>query len=128
MDNGATMIVINNHSVRSQRELNTVKAMIRLYCKTLHRGAVMCSECESLIEYVEERVTGCRLGEQKPSCMHCIGHCYQSAKRLQMIHILRWSYPHYFWRHLFRAIHFKLDNLRSVQMSAAKANIIAKTS
>ncbi|SMY35717.1 hypothetical protein PMAL9190_02087 [Photobacterium malacitanum] len=87
----------------------------------------MCSECESLIEYVEERVTGCRLGQEKPSCMHCIGHCYQSAKRLQMIHILRWTYPRYFWRHPFRAIQFKLDNLRSVQMSSEKTNIIAKT-
>lgn len=59
------MIVLNNHSVRSQRELNTVKAMIRLYCKTLHRGAIVCPECESLIEYVENRVAGCRLGGEK---------------------------------------------------------------
>lgn len=127
MDNNATMIAQNNHSVRSQRELNAVKAMIRLYCKTLHRGAIVCPECESLIEYVEERVTGCRLGDDKPSCTHCIGHCYQSAKRLQMIHVLRWTFPRYLWRHPIRAIQFKLDNLHSAQISAGKTEILTKT-
>ncbi|WP_423807656.1 nitrous oxide-stimulated promoter family protein [Photobacterium damselae] len=103
------MIVLNNHSVRSQRELNTVKAMIRLYCKTLHRGAIVCPECESLIEYVENRVAGCRLGGEKPSCAQCICPCYQPAKRLQMLHVIKWSYPRFLWRHPLRAVRYKID-------------------
>ncbi|KMV30301.1 nitrous oxide-stimulated promoter family protein [Photobacterium swingsii] len=107
------MIVQNQHSVRSQRELDTVKAMIRLYCKTLHRGAIMCPECEGLIAYVENRMTSCRLGNEKPTCQSCSASCYPPAKRLHLTHVLRWSLPRFFWRHPMKAFHFKMDSLRA---------------
>ncbi|PST88738.1 nitrous oxide-stimulated promoter family protein [Photobacterium jeanii] len=107
------MIVQNQHSVRSQRELDTVKAMIRLYCKTLHRGAIMCPECEGLIDYVEKRMSSCRLGAEKPTCQSCTASCYPPAKRLHLTHVLRWSLPRFFWRHPLKAMHFKMDGWRA---------------
>ncbi|WP_332308711.1 nitrous oxide-stimulated promoter family protein [Photobacterium marinum] len=115
LDNTATMIVQSKHSVRQQRELDTAKAMIRLYCKTLHRGAVICPECEGLIEYVESRVAACRLGEDKPNCLNCKSQCYHPAKRLQLTHVLRWSMPKFAWRRPWQALQFKLSCFRSVE-------------
>ncbi|NBI51499.1 nitrous oxide-stimulated promoter family protein [Photobacterium alginatilyticum] len=108
------MIVQTKHSVRKQRELDTAKAMIRLYCKTLHRGAIICPECEGLIEYVETRVASCRLGEDKPNCLQCKSQCYHPAKRLHFSHVLRWSSPKFAWRRPLQALKFKLDSYRSV--------------
>lgn len=107
------MTVLNRHSVRTQRELDTVTAMIRLYCKTLHRGAITCPECESLLAYVESRMVNCRISDEKPTCLQCQGHCYQSAKRLQIMHVVRWSLPRFMWRHPVKALQFKVDKMRS---------------
>lgn len=106
------MIILNKQSVRAQRELDTVKAMIRLYCKTLHRGAIVCPECESLFEYVEKKVDSCRLAEEKPACLKCHRHCYHPAKRLQMAHVMRWALPRFTWRHPLRALQYKFDRKR----------------
>lgn len=107
------MISLNKHSVRSQRELDTVKAMIRLYCKMLHRGAIVCPECESLIEYVKNKVDDCRLADEKPTCLKCHRHCYHPAKRLQMAHVLRWALPKFFWRHPVQALQYKMSGMSS---------------
>ncbi|KLV03983.1 hypothetical protein ABT56_16775 [Photobacterium aquae] len=107
------MIFQTNDSVRQQRELNTAKAMIRLYCKTLHRGAIVCPECEGLIQYIEDRMWQCRMGNEKPHCLRCQSPCYQPAKRLQLSHVLRWAMPKFAWRNPLQAIKFKFDLFRS---------------
>lgn len=112
VDNTAPMIVQTKHSVRKQRELDTAKAMIRLYCKTLHRGAITCPECEDLIEYVEQRVASCRLGDDKPNCLNCQSQCYHPAKRLHLSHVIRWSMPKFAWRRPLQALKFKLATFR----------------
>ncbi|WP_253952032.1 nitrous oxide-stimulated promoter family protein [Photobacterium sanctipauli] len=112
MDNTATMTVQNTHSVRQQRELDTAKAMIRLYCKTLHRGAIVCPECEGLINYVESRMAKCRLGDDKPNCLQCQSQCYQPAKRLHLTHVLRWAMPKFTWRRPIQAMKFRFGMLR----------------
>ncbi|MGR5061680.1 nitrous oxide-stimulated promoter family protein [Photobacterium sp. DNB22_13_2] len=106
------MIVQTSGPARQQRELDTAKAMIRLYCKTLHRGAIMCPECEGLIEYVEHRVQKCRLGNEKPNCNQCKSNCYQPAKRLHFNHVSRWAMPKLVWRRPFQILKFKFDCLR----------------
>lgn len=106
------MTVQINSPVSQQRELDTAKAMIRLYCKTLHRGSVMCPECEGLSDYVESRMTTCRLGNEKPNCLQCQSHCYQPAKRLHLTHIMRWTAPKFTWRSPLQVLKFKLDCLR----------------
>ncbi|KHT64674.1 hypothetical protein RJ45_05385 [Photobacterium gaetbulicola] len=106
------MIVLTSGPARQQRELDTAKAMIRLYCKTLHRGAIMCPECEGLIKYVEHRVEKCRLGNEKPNCIQCKSHCYQPAKRLHFNHVLRWAMPKLAWRRPLQTLKFKIDCLR----------------
>ncbi|MGF1683370.1 nitrous oxide-stimulated promoter family protein [Photobacterium minamisatsumaniensis] len=112
MDNTATMTVQTTDSVRQQRELDTAKAMIRLYCKTLHRGAIVCPECEGLINYVESRIGSCRLGNDKPNCLQCQTQCYQPAKRLHLKHVLRWAKPKFTWRRPLQAFKFKIGMLR----------------
>ena len=112
MDNIATMSDQTISPVRKQRELDTAKAMIRLYCKTLHRGAVVCPDCEELIAYVENRMENCRLGNEKPNCSQCQCHCYQPAKRLELAHVIRWTMPKFTWRNPVQALQFKLDCMR----------------
>ncbi|WP_415720367.1 nitrous oxide-stimulated promoter family protein [Photobacterium ganghwense] len=115
------MNIQSNEPVRQQRELDITKAMIRLYCKTLHRGAIVCPECEVLIDYVEKRIASCRLGEAKPNCLVCETPCYQPAKRLHFVHVLRWSMRKFAWRQPIKALKFKIDCLRRCETESSSS-------
>ena len=98
--------------VRRARELETIYAMILMYCRH-HHGASerLCAECTALGRYSERRLERRIFGDAKPTCSNCVVHCYRADMRERVREVMRWAGPRMlaFWRtrrwfrELFRA-------------------------
>ena len=98
---------------RLARELKTVQAMIRIYCRDHHRDSNgLCDNCRELADYAEKRLTGCPFQEHKTTCGKCTVHCYRPAKRKQIIEVMRYSGPKMIFHHPFLACAHLLDERR----------------
>ena len=58
---------------RMTRELDTLAAMLRIYCHDHHAAAApdelgLCAECGELLAYARKRLAGCPFGVDKPTC------------------------------------------------------------
>jgi len=81
-------------------EKQTLKTMIRLYCRRNHRYfGGLCPECELLKTYTLQRLTHCPFGEQKNVCSHCTCHCYTREKQLKIKMVMRYSGPRMIYKH-----------------------------
>jgi len=83
---------------RLAREWQTVTAMLHIYCRDQHGGA-LCDECRQLEHYVSRRLDRCHFGEEKPTCAQCPVHCYQRDRREQIKAVMRYAGPRMLWRH-----------------------------
>lgn len=98
---------------RLARELKTIRAMLRIYCRDHHGGgAKLCTECEELGAYAEKRLAGCPYGEEKPTCANCQIHCYGPAQREQVRVMMRYAGPRMLTRHPYLALMHVLDGKR----------------
>jgi Nitrous oxide-stimulated promoter len=102
---------------RLTRELNTIGAMLRIYCRD-HHGAEphdtdgLCEECSSLFEYARKRLAGCPYGPDKPTCANCQIHCYGPQQREATRVMMRYAGPRMMWRHPLLALAHVLDGRR----------------
>ena len=87
--------------VRRARELKTIEAMVRLYCRGHgHPGrAPLCADCAELLEYATRRLERCVFGDAKPTCANCTVHCYSAEKREQIRVVMQWAGPRMALRH-----------------------------
>lgn len=99
---------------RLEREWRTVEAMIRLYCRDLHRSDGGCAECLELMAYAEQRLRKCPFQEEKPPCADCPIHCYQRRRREQIVAVMRHSGPRMFLRHPVLTLRHAIDGYRKV--------------
>lgn len=77
-----------------QLEIKTIRAMIGIYCRGHHgRQRDLCPECRQLRDYVCERLKRCPFRDDKPACTDCTIHCYQPARRADVIAIMRYAGP-----------------------------------
>lgn len=81
-----------------QKEKDTVRLMIRLYCKKTHKGTdkngnKLCPECQVLLEYAYNRLDKCRFGENKCSCLRCPAQCYKPDMRENIRAVMRYIGP-----------------------------------
>jgi hypothetical protein len=83
---------------RLAREWTTVLAMLHIYCREQHGGA-LCSQCQELKSYVALRLERCRFGQDKPTCANCPVHCYQPDRREQIRAVMRFAGPRMLWEH-----------------------------
>ena len=61
---------------RIEREKQTVRKMIELYCRHhLHQDTIP-EEYLHLADFACRRLDHCKYGEQKTSCKDCPSHCY----------------------------------------------------
>jgi hypothetical protein len=102
---------------RLSRELNTIGAMLRIYCKDHHRDVArdakgLCDECAALFDYARKRLAGCPYGPDKPTCANCQIHCYGPAQREQTRVMMRYAGPRMMWRHPYLALAHVLDGRR----------------
>ncbi|MGY5880885.1 MAG: nitrous oxide-stimulated promoter family protein [Candidatus Thorarchaeota archaeon] len=84
-----------------RKEKATVEKLIRLYCEKKHNSSedLLCAECQSLLEYSNQRLDTCQFGEDKSSCRKCPVHCYRPTMRSEIRNVMRFSGP----RIVFRA-------------------------
>jgi hypothetical protein len=101
---------------RRARELRTLEAMIRCYCRDHHPGAgeSLCSACQDLLAYAARRLARCCYEESKPTCNRCPIHCYAPVQRSQVREVMRHAGPRILWQHPVLALWHWLDGLRRV--------------
>jgi hypothetical protein len=98
---------------RMARELRTIRAMIRLYCRDHHAGdPASCAECNTLCDYARKRLAACPFGVDKPTCSNCVVHCYAPARREQVKAVMRYAGPRMLLRHPWLALAHMLDGWR----------------
>ena len=78
---------------RIEREKQTVRKMIKLYCR--HRLGLdkMPEEYQHLAEFACRRLDHCKYGENKTACKDCPTHCYAPTEREQIREVMRWVGP-----------------------------------
>jgi hypothetical protein len=93
-----------------ERELRTIEAMIRIYCRALHgRSRKLCEDCTGLRDYAEQRLDKCLFPGNKPTCANCPVHCYRPDMRAQVKEVMRFAGPRMIYRHPYLAIRHMLD-------------------
>ncbi len=97
---------------RLARELKTIRARLRIYCRDHHRGDDLCAECAALHAYAEKRLAGCPYGETKPTCANCQIHCYGPTQREQVREMMRHAGPRMMLRHPYLALMHIVDGKR----------------
>ena len=94
---------------RLLRELATLEAMTRLYCRDRHGGPAPCDECRALLQYAAKRLALCPFGSAKPVCAKCQVHCYGPAMRERVRVVMRVAGPKMMLRHPLLALGHLLD-------------------
>lgn len=98
---------------RMAREIRTVQAMIRLYCRANHwSGAHLCPSCESLQAYALDRLARCPFQEGKTTCARCPVHCYRPSQREEIRVVMRYAGPRMLTRHPLLTLFHLLDGRR----------------
>ena len=74
---------------RIEREKQTVRKMIKLYCH--HRLGLdkMPEEYQHLAEFACRRLDHCKYGENKTACKDCPTHCYAPKERELIREVMR---------------------------------------
>ncbi|AWB47081.1 nitrous oxide-stimulated promoter family protein [Paenibacillus sp. CAA11] len=102
--------------------------MIVIYCKAHHgndrqeearaittigtRQAALCPDCMKLLDYANQRLTLCRFGEKKTTCVNCSIHCYQPLMKEQIRKVMRYAGPRMLSRHPVLAIRHLWDGAK----------------
>jgi hypothetical protein len=102
---------------RLARELRTIGAMLRVYCRDhhdpdAHNELQLCEECSALFDYARKRLAGCPYGPDKPTCANCQIHCYGPRQREATRVMMRYAGPRMMWRHPLLALAHVLDGQR----------------
>lgn len=88
-----------------KREKKTVEVLIRIYCNNHHhKGNKLCRNCEGLLEYAHVRLDNCPFRDNKPACVKCTVHCYQSSVRTKIISVMRYAGPRMLFKHPILAL------------------------
>ena len=103
------------HHPRLARELKTIRAMARIYCRRHHATAAgdgLCVECAALLDYATRRLDRCVFGDDKPTCANCKIHCYSKTMRERVREMMRYAGPRMLWRHPLLAVAHLRDGRR----------------
>jgi len=88
-------------SDKIEREAETLRTMIGIYCKHKHKQSELCDACRSLLAYAEQRLSKCPFALDKPFCKNCTIHCYKPQAREEIRRVMRFAGPrmifHYPW-------------------------------
>lgn len=96
---------------RIDKEKKIVKMMIDIYCSGKHKTKKneFCSECSTLLNYANQRLSNCKFGNNKTSCSKCPIHCYKKDMKEKIKEVMKYSgprliiyKPYEFIRHIFK--------------------------
>lgn len=107
---------------RRARELKTIEAMVRLYCRGHGHceRAPICANCAALLRYAKRRLERCVFGDAKPTCANCVVHCYNTNMREQVRTMMRWAGPRMLLRHPLLALLHEFEGRRPAPALPAK--------
>ncbi|MDK2821135.1 MAG: hypothetical protein PWP31_1100 [Clostridia bacterium] len=96
------------------KEKDTIKKMIKLYCKKQHNSQQgLCQDCQSLLEYALKRLDMCKFGNKKPTCEKCPIHCYKPEMREKVKKVMRFAGPRMLFIHPIDAVRHMIKNIKS---------------
>jgi hypothetical protein len=117
-----------SRSPRIAREIETIRAMVEIYCRDLHGSAEPpCDHCQALLQYAERRLDVCPFGAGKPACNLCVVHCYSPARREEVRNVMRHAGPRMLYRRPWLALRHWLDTFRRVPSLPGKSSRRART-
>lgn len=100
-------------SSRLHREMKTIEAMVRIYCRYHHETTITpCTDCRELIAYAGKRLNLCPFQADKPTCGNCTVHCYKPKMREHIRRVMRYAGPRMIWHHPIMALRHLLDGRR----------------
>lgn len=106
-------------SRRLQREQSTIERMVAIWCRDRHGHGhgrhPTCAQCQSFLDYTEQRLARCPYGARKPTCARCPVHCYRHERREQARAIMRHAGPKMLLRHPWLTLVHLADKLRAVR-------------
>ena len=97
---------------RIEREKQTVRKMIDIYCRHHLKQESMLEEYLLLADYACQRLDHCQFGEQKKTCKRCPVHCYAPKEREQIREVMRWTGPRMMLYAPKDALYHVFDNIR----------------
>ena len=97
---------------RIKRELKTIEAMCRLYCRYHHGTPDLCVACREKLDYSLKRTEHCPFGEDKGTCRNCTIHCYRSPWKDELRTMMAWAGPRMMLHHPWLALMHSLDGLK----------------
>ena len=93
-----------------RREIKTLEAMIKLYCRENHKQSNgMCIQCADLYQYASKRIEKCPLGVRKTTCAKCTVHCFKKEYRDRIREVMRYSGPKMIYKHPLLAVFYFWD-------------------
>lgn len=96
---------------RMQRERNTIRTMIEIYCHDKHHPTEsLCVGCNYLLSYAMQRLDNCPFQVEKPTCAHCPIHCYKAEMRIQVREVMHYAGPRMIISHPILSILHLLDD------------------
>lgn len=95
---------------KREKEKSTLALMISIYCRGRHGGKVLCSKCQSLLEYAEKKVDCCPFMETKTFCSNCKVHCYQNTMREEIRKVMVYAGPRMLLHHPVMAIRHVIES------------------
>ncbi len=85
---------------KMERERETLRLMMGLYCRDRHGAAdALCAECGELFEYARKRLATCPFRKNKPTCSECPVHCYRPDMREKVKTVMQYAGPRMIYRH-----------------------------
>lgn len=114
MSNPIIEFTTDKRFARRARELKTIAAMLRMYCRAHEHQPrpPLCASCSELLEYASRRLGRCVFGDAKPTCANCLVHCYTADMREQVRIVMRWAGPRMLARHPILGILHLIDGRR----------------
>lgn len=101
---------------KQDEEKATIAYMVTYYCKHNHHEKGLCRECQTLLDYANQRIDTCPFMETKTFCSACKVHCYKKDMRERIREVMRYSGP----RMLF---HKPIMALRHVYIEHKEKNL-----
>ncbi len=89
---------------RIDREKQTVRQMIHMYCRNKEGNRELCPDCRRLTDYAMQRLSACPFGNGKSTCRKCTVHCYSPSMRLRMRDVMRFAGPRMLLYHPIAAV------------------------